>query len=328
VSASEFLQHLTQICFVLIALVVVRTAVREPTRARIDIAIFFAVTTFLIVEGWLLGALDYTPGRLLSAFNSALLMALPYLLIRLVNDFTTVPALLLRGAELGLLLSVIGLFLFPPPLPLAFVLLLALYFFGGSIYVAVAFFAAARTSGGVTRRRMQAVAAGSGLLGLGILLAGVSALVPESSRDLLGVATQVSVLVSGFAYFLGFAPPSIVRRAWQEPELRSFLGRAASLPRLPDTDAIVRELERGAKAALGAPQATIGLWDEAEERMRYNGPDGPVAFAADQLIGGRAFVTQSPIFSADAPRDDPPHAELYRATNATTILAAPITAGR
>jgi signal transduction histidine kinase len=328
VSASDFLQHLTQICFVLIALVVARTAVREPTRARIDIAIFFADTAFLVLEGWLIDALGYEPGQLLSAFNSALLVALPYLLIRLVNDFATVPATILRGAELGLLLAVAGLFLLSPPPPALFLLFLLLYIFAGCIYVAVAFFRAARTSGGVTQRRMQAVAAGCVTLGLGIPLAALSVLVPESARDLITMFIQVVILIAGVAYFLGFAPPPFVRRAWQEPELRSFLGRAARLPRLPDTAAIVRELEQGAMAALGAPQATIGLWDEPEDLLRYNGTDGPIAFAADQLIAGRAFASQSPVFSVNAPRDDPQHAAVYRARGANAVLAAPITAGR
>jgi signal transduction histidine kinase len=328
VSASDFVRHLTQVCFLLIALVVARTAIREPTRARVDIAAFFGVTTFLILEAWLLDALGYAPGRLLSSFNSALLMSLPYLLIRLVNDFTTVPPLILRGAEGGLAFSVVGLFVFATPYPLPFVLLLAFYFFGASVYVAAAFFGAARTSSGVTQRRMQAVAIGSGLLGGGILLSGFSSLLPESARDLLRVLTQTAVLTSGVGYFLGFAPPAFVRRAWQEPELRSFLGRAASLPRLPDTDAIVRELERGAMAALGAPRATIGLWDAGEGVLRFDGTAGPLAFADDQLIAGRVFSTQVPLFSANAPRDDPQHAEIYRATNAIAVLAAPITAGQ
>lgn len=327
VSASEFLQHLTQVCFLLIALVVVRAAVRQPTPARIDMAVFFGVTAFIIGVGWLFALFNFSPPPLVSAFNGALLMALPYLLIRLVKDFATVPAPILRGAEAGLALSVVGLFLLPLPYPTPFVLLLVCYFFACSIYVAVAFVRAARTSGGVTRRRMQAIAAGSGLLGLGILVIGLGALLPESLRDANAVIQQLAVLASGVAYFLGFAPPPFVRRAWQEPELRSFLGRAASLPRLPDTAAIVRELERGAMAAVGAPAASIGLWDEATDSLTYSGAHGPMTFASTQLIGGRAFTSQAPVFAANAPRDDPEHAELYRATHATAILAAPITAG-
>ncbi len=128
----------------------------------------------------------------------------------------------------------------------------------------------------------------------------------------------------GIGYFLGFAPPLWLRRAWQAPELRPFLGRAANLPRLPDTAAIVAELDRGASAALGAPVAGILLWDEAAGGLRD--PSGNLD-AADNLIGGRAFTRQEAVLSLDAPRDDPTNAEHYHHYWANVVLAAPITAG-
>lgn len=326
-SASQFLQYLTQILFVLISLAVTRTVVQRPTPAQIDIAAFFGITTFIIIERWLVAVLHVIPPAWLTALNAALFMALPYLLIRLLNDFTTVPTAIVRGAELGLVIVAISIIVVLPPLPGTHVLLLVLYFFACMLYVAVAFIRAARTGRGVTQRRMQAVAAGSGLLGLGLLAIGVIPFLPAKMGNIVLLLEQLALLAAGLSYFAGFAPPALLRRAWQEPELRSFLSRAASLPRLPDTAAIVRELEAGAKAALGAPAASIGLWDEATGTLRYSGA-GPNSFPSDQLIGGRAFTTQRAIFSANAPQDDPQHADLYRAFDATTVLAAPITAGQ
>jgi signal transduction histidine kinase len=328
VSASEFLQAVTQVVFIAISIIVTSAAVRQPTAARIDIAAFFGVTTVIIVESWLVGALGVTLSPRLTVFTSALLMVLPYLLIRLVNDFTAVPRLVMRGAELGLIIAIIGIAGFAPTLPGLLVLLLVLYFVGSIVYVAVAFLRAAGGAGGVTRRRLYAIAAGSGFLGLTILAAGLTALLPVAAHGALQLLQQLTALACCLSYFLGFAPPPLLRRAWQEPELRTFLSQASRLPRLPDIAAIVRELEHGAQEALGAPQATIGLWDEATGTLRYAGSDGPLSFAADQFIGGRAFATQRPVFSRNAPRDDPEHADLYRARNATAVLAAPITAGQ
>jgi GAF domain-containing protein len=327
VSASAFLQWVTQALYLLISLVVLTAAIRRPSRARVDIAAFFAVITAIIVEGWLIGALDITPGPLLNALVGALLMTLPYLLVRLVNDFAAVPSLVLRGAELGLALSIVALFALAGRLPAGVGLLMALYFFGFNIYAAVAFWRAGRRASGVTCRRMQAIAAGSVCLGVVILAAGLGGVEPAGARPATALIGQIASLASGVAFFLGFAPPPLLRSAWQEPELRAFLGRAASLPRLPDTAAIVRELERGAAQSLGAPAASIGLWDEAAGTLTYSGPNGPVPYPADALIGGRAFVAQRAVFSADAARDDPAHADLYRATSANAVLAAPITAG-
>jgi len=326
VSAIQFLQVLTQILFVLISLVVTRAVVQRPTRTRIDIAAFFGVTTLIIIDQVLTTVFTVIPPAWLTVANSALFMALPYLLIRLLNDFTTVPALIVRAAESGLLIAIVGLVSGPAPIPGALLLFLLAYFCVSMLYVAAAFIRAGRTARGVTRRRMEAVAVGSVLLGLAILILGMIPLLPVDARDTARLIEQLALLAAGLAYFVGFAPPPLLRRAWQEPELRAFLGRAASLPRLPDTAAIVRELERGAEAALGAPAASIGLWNEADDTLRYSG-GGPRVYRSDELIGGRAFTAQRAIFSSNAPRDDPRHADLYRASNATTVLAAPITAG-
>ncbi len=330
-SADLFLQYLTQALFVLITLVVVAQAVRHPTRAKVDIALFFGVTALVIAEGWAFAALGITAGAALRALNGSLVMALPYLLLRLVSDFAAVPSRTLRAAEVGLVFSVVSLFAFRPSLPVPLVLLLVGYFCAFSIYAALAFFRQARRSSGVTRRRMEAVAAGSTCLGLGILGAGVVSGLGRAAPDAAELVNVVLVrplnLAAGVGYFIGFAPPAVLRRAWQEPELRAFLGRAASLPRLPDTDAIVRELTRGAAASLGAPRATVGLWDEAGGVLRYAAEHESITYPDDRLIGGRAFTAQRPIFTEDAARDDPEGAAIYRDRNVTAVLAAPITAG-
>lgn len=326
-SANQFLQYLTQIIFVLLAIAVTRGFVRQPTPARRDTAAFFGIIAAITVVQWLVSLGRTAAPVWLTTVDSVLIMALPYLLIRLLNDFTSVPTPIVRGAEAGLVVAIVSLIVSPPPLPSVQVLLLVLYFCAYMLYVAIAFTRTGRAAHGVTRRRMQAVALGSGLFGLSLLVLGVIPLLPRVLGDAVRLLEQVALLVSGVAYFIGFATPSLLRRAWQEPELRSFLSHAASLPRLPDTAAIVRELERGAEAALGAPAASIGLWDEAADTLRYSGP-GPNVFPSDALIGGQAFTAQRAIFSANAPRDDPHYADLYRATNATTVLSAPITAGQ
>src|SRR5207253_182878 len=111
-------------------------------------------------------------------FEAALLMALPYLLLRLVADFMDVPVVLLRGAETGLVLASAVLVLVPSPLPLPWTLALVAYFVGVSLYASPAFVRGARRSGGVTRRRLQAVALGSVFLALDILVAGAGAAAP------------------------------------------------------------------------------------------------------------------------------------------------------
>jgi signal transduction histidine kinase len=327
VSADDLLQYVTQALFVLIFLVVLRQAIRQPLRANVDIALLFGVFSLIIAMGIVSGALDVEDNRVLTAVSGALLMAHPYLMLRLVDDFSHVPVWMMRLGAVGLAAAVVGLFAVAPPLPAALTLLYVAYFVWLEIYAARAFLRTARRSSGVTQRRMIAAAGGSALLGALILVAGLVSVAP-AWEGFWTILTQALGLASGIAYFLGFATPGVLRRAWQEPELRGFFGRAASLPRLPDTRSIVQELERGAATSLGAPLAAIGLWDDEAQRLRF-AVDGspPLEIASGEMIAGRAFGSQRALYVLDAVRVDPMNADVYRQADVEAILAAPITAG-
>ncbi|HEV7215205.1 MAG TPA: GAF domain-containing sensor histidine kinase, partial [Chloroflexota bacterium] len=135
-------------------------------------------------------------------------------------------------------------------------------------------------------------------------------------------------LLSGLFYYLGFSPPAVLRRAWQEPELLAFLADAAQLPLLVETAAILRALENGAAAALGVTTASIGIWNDERRRLVFiDLGDSTVEVPAGEMLAGRAFAQQRAIFSANAVHDDPANAATYLAAKARAILAAPITAG-
>ncbi len=140
-------------------------------------------------------------------------------------------------------------------------------------------------------------------------------LVPE-----LQSLAQLFALLSGFSYYIGFAPPDILRRAWQEPELRAFLGRAAALPRLPTTEAILQEIADGAASALGVSHATIGLWDADAQLLR--GPLDPTLPAyplTADIPAMQVLRTQQASFTPAFA--DPTTKKTY------ALIAAPITAG-
>lgn len=344
-SADGFLRALTQALYVLIAAFVVVRAIRRPARANVDMALFFATSALVIAPGVIVQALGLPPPTWLGDLTAALAMALPYLLLRLVADFSAVPRWLSVGAAVGLAGVAVALVALPSPLPLLAMLLMVAYFVALMLYSTLAFVRESQRSQGVTRRRMQAVGLGSLFLGLTILVSGLSAAFPAQAAPIEMIGRVCSVL-SGLAYLFGFAPPAWLRQAWQEPELRAFLGRAARLPRLPDTRAIVEELERGAATSIGTPQASIGLWDERTGALRFFSKLAPEAasqlpqgrgmalrgdtweIGPESVAAGEAFIRQQPVLVEDAPTADPEHADLYRAAGATAVLAAPITAGQ
>ncbi|HKY52506.1 MAG TPA: HAMP domain-containing sensor histidine kinase [Candidatus Limnocylindria bacterium] len=318
---------MTQIIYVLIFISVAARALRHPTTAHTDMALFFGAITFVIVVSRTATFLGITLPSWLTAIEIVIIMALPYMLLRLVDDFTYVRPLVKRAAELGLAGGAVATYATTPTVGTPVVLYVVVYFFVLAIYCGIAFIRAARSSRGVTRRRMEAISLGSILIGTAILVAGLAPLARPDDRTALQALQQLCSLGSGLAYFLGFAPPPILRRAWQEPELRAFLARAASLPRLPTTLDIVRELERGAASSTGTT-ARIGLWQEDTGALRFwEDDDTVVEIAPGQHFAGRAFELQRQIFSTNPVRDNPDGADGYRARNIGVVLAAPITAG-
>ncbi|MBI3977771.1 MAG: GAF domain-containing protein [Chloroflexi bacterium] len=300
-SLDQGLQYLAWAVFVLIFLRVSAEAVRSPLRANVDMALLFLSPSAIIAIGLAAELGLVRPRPIPNAINVALLLALPYLLLRLVDDFAGVAGHWLRMAEASLIALALGAFVFPSPRPAWHTLASFGYFVGLVAVTTVAFVRTSRRSRGVTRRRLQAVSAGSTLLGLAIVSVGLRAGLPAPAW-LWSILLDVLALGSGIAYYLGFATPTWVRRAWQEPELRGLLRQSVSLPRLPNTTAIVKALERHAAASLGAPIARIGLWDESGQVLELpSGQLGGSAVLAAPIIAGERKIGVLVVYAQRAP---------------------------
>jgi signal transduction histidine kinase len=328
VTAVQLIQDITGVLFVAIFVLVAIGAYSRRTRTALDTALFFGALAFAVLEGPVLQLLGIQAGDATNVVAALLIIALPYLMLQLLADFGGVP-LLVRAATLGgLIAAVIVVVSGGAPLDPTVTLFLIAYFGAGSLYVAFGFIGLARRSSGVTRRRTQAVAAGMGLLGLAVIVAAGSTLSPRSA-GLVSAATQVLTLFAAIAWALGFASPAQLRRYWQEPELRAFLDRASALPRLPSTEAILRELERGAGASFGA-RAAIGVYDPEAGALLFDNGHGALPRAVPEhshFLAARVFASQRAEFFPDAAHAHPQHADAYRAAQVGPVLVAPITAG-
>src|SRR5687768_16437034 len=119
--------------------------------------LFFGALAFIILASRIATLTGTTAPPWLVAIEVAALMAMPYVLLRLVDDFTHVRSWIKRAAEIGLLTGIVATVASMPTLPTPVTLYVVLYFFVVSTYCAVAFIRAARRARGVTRRRMEAV---------------------------------------------------------------------------------------------------------------------------------------------------------------------------
>ncbi|MGE5619139.1 MAG: ATP-binding protein [Sphingomonadaceae bacterium] len=325
-STDLLFQYLTWTLFLLVFAAALVDAVRFPLGANVDIALLFGAPSLAIMINLAVAVGLVAPGPLPDAANTSLMLALSHFLLRLVNDFSSVPPVVMRLSEAGLLLLVAGSFWLPPPRPLWYTLLSVTFFVGHQSYATAAFARESRRSAGVTRRRMEAAAGGSVLLGLAFLAAAIDGCMGLGKWWTMGFF-EVPYLASAVFYLLGFAPPAWLRHSWQAPELRRFLGRVAVLPRLPSLDAVLRELESGVAASLGVADAGIGLWDEGDRRLRFTDAGKPYEVPLEGTTAGQSFLAQKPAFSPGPPRGDSAQFEWCGAGGVEAVLAAPITIG-
>lgn len=322
-TAADFLRYATWAIFLLLGLWVTAQAIRRPTPVNIDIGLLFGGLAMAIVVNLLiqLGLLPESPA--ISKLITGALLAMPFLLVRLMDDMVGVPPRLLRGFMAGLGLYLAILWLAPAGVLGALTLPLLAGLLGTLLYVVAAGLRAVRRTHGITRRRLIAVSLGSLFLALnfGAGRLPIAAQDARSLVDIFGVA-------AGISYYLGFAPPRWLRRLWQGPELRAFLTRSATLPRLEEGDVVLRALEQGAAAALGAPYASIGLWDGASRRLRFpTAGAGAELPETSDLPAARAFRSQTPVFSQNTAYGPEVQSRLRLSAVARVVLAAPITAG-
>ena len=255
------------------------------------------------------------------------LAALPFLLLRLAHQFLSRPGWVMIAAGTAFV-AVAGLGIaVPQPWPTPVVLALIIDFVAFGAYASFAFLQAAAKTRAGTQRRMQAVALGSSLIAAVIALAGLSLAFAEPP-EWIGVTSQVLSLAAVVAYFVGFAPPAILQRGWQEPAIRSALARAPEMVRLADPHDIGAEIAAAALEATGAQGSAVGLWDEAAGVLQFRQPDGELRpMAPGEAISGRAFAQQRPMVTGRAERDAPERADEYRRSGIRAIVSAPITSG-
>jgi signal transduction histidine kinase len=328
VTALELLSLTYQLLFVVLFVAAAVRAWRTSTRAHLDTALLFGSVASVLLIRTVTGVLGIEASPTLSAVNVSLLALAPVAMVRLVSDFRSQPPWVPWAGYAGWAV-VSGLAfatLAGSERPTEFGLLAFFAVVGG--YAAVAFARESRQSRGITRRRMAAVALGAALFVGAVVVLLVGALVPAVAVP-LGVVTQLAALVSVLAFWIGLLPPSWVRRAMREPELRRFIDRSTHLAGVTDDRDALPQIQAAVADAIGAGGASIGVPDRSGRVLRYvTAATGDwIEYPADGFIAGRAFTSGRSTVYLDAATADPGNADTYRAAGATTALATPIQRG-
>ena len=156
-TAADFLRYLTWALFVLIGLWVVAQAVRRPTPVNVDVALLFGGLALAIVVNALIQAGLIAAHPVISKLITTAILAMPFLLVRLMDDVVGVPRTL-RRIFMAAFAGYLAIFWLAPPtvmmvlaIPLIIGLLVTL------AYVVVTGLRAVRRTPGITRRRLIAV---------------------------------------------------------------------------------------------------------------------------------------------------------------------------
>ncbi len=297
-------------------------AVRRHARADIDASLFFGALAGISVIGLVFGPSRPDQPFLVHFARSVMALALPLLLIRLLEGFTAVSTRTRRLFQIGFVVSILeAAFLSDWP----WLAIPAMYFLVCLAYLAVHFVRFAATSTGVTRRRMQSIGIGTGaFVGAGVI-AVVARVFPEA-RPLFDSILAVFGVSTCLGYLFAFAPPAFVRRIWQYSALTELIGLVARTPAsLPLAESLPL-LNLGVASALGVPSASIGLWNEEHQVLLPPGmsledvPD----YDPEQALITRVYRAQQAQFFDDAAKADPANAALYGRAGATSIVVAPV----
>src|SRR5207247_9593201 len=125
--------------------------------AAFDMTLFFGILAFVVVESRIAGLLGVTQPAWFTDLIVASVIALPYVLLRLVDDFTTVPGRL-KGAAAVVAIGLAAIYMYlEAPYPVAWTITTVLYIACISLYCGIAFVTASPHDERLTRRPPAAV---------------------------------------------------------------------------------------------------------------------------------------------------------------------------
>jgi signal transduction histidine kinase len=170
-----------------------------------------------------------------------------------------------------------------PTWPPALTALMVFYTAAVDLYSVAALLRGAWGARGVARRRMQYAALGLGLLAVALVLAGILTLVPALVPATI-ILIEFVALFSGLAFYLGFAPPRPLRRAWQLTELEGFLSASADAPADASLETVLHRLAAAAVHGVGGRAAFV-----------LAPPDWQVVVATDEPLAAALQPASQPV---------------------------------
>jgi signal transduction histidine kinase len=232
---------------------------RRRDRVQRDLTLVFApLASFLLLEvlGWIPGVTVVPPAVEYVALT--LLLAQPYLTMRLVHTLRPVPTWVMR-VVLGVFVVTTVPVYFQRILDVPVVaLLVAMGFFAVQALAAVLLADEARARSGATRARMYLAAAATAVLGLCLLMAGLGGTAGRAGPA-VQITSEVLALLSGLGYVVAFMPPQWLRRMWAGSAAYRIHHRMAGAPVTETPEETWRRYTASVREVSGAAGALVLL---------------------------------------------------------------------
>jgi signal transduction histidine kinase/ActR/RegA family two-component response regulator len=287
VSALDLVRWVSSAAFLLVAFAVLVRTIRDRRAENFAALGFFGGLGFLLVESQVFALFGVTLSREWGLASAVVLVALPWLEIRLVAAHASVH----RWAEIvaagGFVASAVGLLAFETPPPLIGLVIVGYFFVIGS-YAAFALLRVARARAGPSQQRVRAAAAGAFLFGLTLL----AALLRPASAEVADIVTRLFGLASALAFVAAFTPPRFMRQAWNEPVVRSLVEYSGRVLALRDPEHIVTQLEAMARDTMGSQSARV-----FRASATPTTPDALEITARDAMARGRSVVADGTVLA-------------------------------
>ncbi|MCG3775124.1 MAG: Sensor histidine kinase WalK [Nitrospira sp.] len=339
-SAVDLLNFLTQVLFVVLGLISIRQVLLHRRRATMDTALLFGPLGLVILQTWTVNLLQLPPNPFTTRIAQLIIIAIPFILVRLLEDYAGTRKRLAFVTALGGVASLALIFSVSPPLPGWITLTVVTYLVLGVGVVSLGFLNEARSTSGAIQRRLIMICIGSGMFAALLFVAGARLVFPGADFA-WNITSRLCGLASASAYFLGFAPPTWLRRIWQFSALQEFFLSTSDIIRITDTAKLTVALEQSITRCLGAAGAYIGLWNEAQGKMMFfshpimrvfpNLPsfglelqNGKLLAPPNVLWSTRAFEFNKAIFTADVLQEPTNDRRLYEQTGIRALLAVPM----
>lgn len=298
-------------------------------RTPIEVPLLFAVSAVGLY------LLNQPQSPLLFRLGGILFVSKPYLLVRIVRVFRSVPEHVQRLALGAMLASWLVIVAFAPgveqPRPeqqLGFVFVLV-YVIAAEAYVASSFIGGAITTHGVTHWRLVLASAGSLLFASAALVAGARVALEGPTTPSLPwlLVLWPAASLSSICYYLSFSPPAWLRRAWQFTELYRFLDRWRGGSIGERAGEALETLCDGASRIVGGTYAVVALHDDVTGRItlptaELRGLSGDLNLGDDSAIG-RAWRERRAIV-AGTPRQMGPVSRLAEFLHAKAFFVIPM----